>query len=409
MRGIDSSSASGGTTSISGTVYAPNGTLPLYNVIVYVPNGELKPLTKGVTCDRCGTVASGDPLVTALTDAKGTFKLENMPVGKDIPLVLQLGKWRRKVTIPEVKSCVDTKLTDGTMMRLPKNRTEGDLPLVAVTTGVADKVPCMLPKIGIDSSEFGPGGAGKPFEFYNGAQLSGFTEGKGPTGSPDVRVLWDNLETLKKYDMVIISCEGYEAASPKPTSGWPVTKDATSFKAMTDYLAAGGRIFTTDYEYTWYKYSPDPALAAVGVIPGGAPGGPNPIDLDVSFPKGKALADWLQVVEPTSPYGKVTCDYVFDNVSSVTAAAQTWARSGPPHPRFFTINTPVGKPAEAQCGKAVHLDAHINMSDHVSETFPSGCTTPLKQGEKAFAFFLFDLASCIQKEGDAPKPPPPIK
>src|SRR5437868_6035638 len=44
----------GVTTTISGTVYAPNGTMPLYNVIVYVPNAELSPFPKGSTCDKCG-------------------------------------------------------------------------------------------------------------------------------------------------------------------------------------------------------------------------------------------------------------------------------------------------------------------------------------------------------------------
>src|SRR5262249_2320454 len=55
------------TTTISGTVYAPNGTDPLPNVLVYVPNAPVAPFTAGVTCDNCGAPASGSPLVSAIT------------------------------------------------------------------------------------------------------------------------------------------------------------------------------------------------------------------------------------------------------------------------------------------------------------------------------------------------------
>ena len=58
----------GETTSVSGIVYAPNGTLPLYNVTVYVPNGTPGAFPAGAQCDRCGTVLSGNPLVETVTD-----------------------------------------------------------------------------------------------------------------------------------------------------------------------------------------------------------------------------------------------------------------------------------------------------------------------------------------------------
>ncbi len=392
----------GADTTVSGTVYAPNGTLPLYNVIVYVPNLTPLPLTKGVTCDKCGALASGDPITTALTDSKGNFTLKGVPVGSDIPLVIQLGKWRRQVKI-NVAECVDNKLTDKNLTRLPKNQKEGDMPKIAVTVGGCDKLSCMLPKVGIDASEFGVDGSSAAVHFYLPA--AGYATG--PAGMKDARVLWDDPVKLKQYDIAVFSCECFENS--------PGSKDAKSFAAVDQYLKAGGRIFTTDFQYLWYKSSPDAAMRSVMPIPGGAPGGTNPATLDTTFTKGKALADWLAYVDKTTTYGKVTCDYVFNNFSPADKTkAQVWASSigisggagTTNNPRFVTINTPVGKPVEEQCGKAVHLDAHINGSDTIDTTYPAGCKSAIKQGEEAFAFFFFDLASCIQKDGEPPKPPP---
>src|SRR5213076_3275639 len=45
--------AAGTRTSVSGIVYDPAGKVPLYNVIVYVPNQAPAPFAAGATCDRC--------------------------------------------------------------------------------------------------------------------------------------------------------------------------------------------------------------------------------------------------------------------------------------------------------------------------------------------------------------------
>src|SRR6185503_12676465 len=101
----------GGTTSLSGTVYMPNGTLPLYGATVYVPAGTVGPLAPGAQCDRCGTVLSGGSLVQATTDTMGRFFLtdvpttDRMPAGGTVPLVIQVGKWRRQVQLPAVGEC----------------------------------------------------------------------------------------------------------------------------------------------------------------------------------------------------------------------------------------------------------------------------------------------------------------
>ena len=398
----------GGDTTVTGTVFAPSGKLPLYNAIVYVPNGTPDPITRGATCDKCGAV-TGSPVVTALSNPDGTFTLKNVPVGKNIPLVIQIGKWRRQVTIPEVAECTETKLTDPELTRLPRKQSEGDMPRIALTTGGCDKLGCMLPKVGIDASEIGlAGDATKAVHVYNGNDAADGVFGPGPANS--ARQLWNDATKLKAYDLVILSCECEEARDETTFNPSGASKGPAAFQAMTDYLAAGGRIFTTDYMYTWYRNSPDAALASATSMRGGAQAGGKPMSIDTSFPKGKALGDWLAKVTPGSN-NSVNPDVVFSNIISADPTkSQQWATSGEPRtgPRVFSVNVPVGVPAEQQCGKGVHIDAHVNQNgaDKVNPSYPAGCASDLKEGEKLLAFFFFDLASCIQNETEKPKPPP---
>jgi hypothetical protein len=392
--------AGGGTTSVTGTVFAPNGVQSLYNAVVYVPNAPVQPLAVGASCERCGGKLSGDPLVSTLSDFKGQFELKNVPVGKDIPLVIQLGKWRRQIVIPEVRSCQENKLTDANLTRLPRNQTEGNMPRIAVTRGGCDNLGCMLPKLGIDPKEIGVSSDGdaKAVHIYDGDVRAGGFGGAGPlAGAASAKTLWNDLNQLKRYDVAVLSCECSES---------PGTKDAVSYKTVTDYLALGGRIFTTDFQYAWYRYTPDADLKSISNITGGAPEAGRVLYLDDSFPKGKSLADWLKHNFSTSTYGQVETSIVFNNFRNPVDPAKTqiWARadsggkSG--NARVFTVNTPVGAPEEMKCGKAVHIDAHVNQ--RTKDVFPSSCSEPLLQAEAMFAFFFLDLTGCIQKDDQPP-------
>ena len=412
------SCSNGAPTSLSGIVYAPNGSLPLYNAIVYVPNSTPDTIKHGATCDQCGAV-TGSPVTTALSNPDGSFTLKNMPSGKNIPLVIQVGKWRRQVVIPEVADCKDNQLSDPNLTRLPKNQTEGDIPHIALTTGGCDLLGCMLPKVGIDKSEFGlDGDTTKAVHVYNGNQV-GQTTSTGPGAAQSAKNLWNNAAKLKTYDLTLLSCECNEArdGSNDGRAGEGPSKNATSFAAMTDYLTSGGRIFTSDFMYTWYKFSPNAGLTGAVTLPGGAPIGGKQMTIDTSFPKGKALGDWLNTVIPGSN-DKVSPDVVYANISAVSSAAQSWAASGPGSDgaagqRVFTVNVPTDVPAEQQCGRGVHLDAHLNettmrggtSTDVINANYPVGCGPTLTDGEKLLAFFFFDLASCIQKDTDTPQPP----
>jgi hypothetical protein len=409
------SCAGGGTTSLSGKVYLPEGTIPLYNAIVYVPNAPLAAFTSGITCDKCGTAPSGSPITTALTDATGSFKLENVPVGTDFPLVIQLGRWRRQITVPgsKITQCGDAQL-DASDTHLPRNKTQGDIPQIAITTGAADSLECFLRKIGIEDTEFTPGNGTGRVHVFQGGTYDVDVPAATMSGATNAQSLWDSEADLMKHDIVILSCEGAEVND---------TKSQLARDNLKKYLDAGGRVFASHYHYTWFKNNagaaaPNPLAVTASWLNGddAVPADQN-VTIDQTVQKGKDFARWLDTVQATTAAGSgmVGMNELKSSVASVPATGQPaetsrrwiYATQQSDQTKFFSFNTPLGTPPEMQCGRAVHTDIHVSAGDDSTGTFPTNCkTTVITPQEKALVFMLMDLAACIQDDSKAPVPPP---
>jgi len=209
---------------VSGTIRDPAGQVPLYNVNVYVPNAALDAIPEGASCDRCTAQLSGKPIATALTDATGKFVLENVPVVANLPIVIQVGKWRREITIPSVTACVDNPITNADLTRLPRSKAEGHIPKMALTTGGSDALECLIRKIGIADSEFTTDtGNGRVHLYIGGMPGADSSLGtdrfattlNGGAAFPQATTLWGSANKMLGYDIMLLSCEGSQYADVK--------------------------------------------------------------------------------------------------------------------------------------------------------------------------------------------------
>jgi hypothetical protein len=398
----------GGSTTLTGKVYDPSGQVPLYNAIVYVPNGQTQPFTPGVICDRCGAVTSGSPLVSTLTGPDGAFTLTNVPTGSNIPLVIQIGRWRRQVTLPSVPACSTTPITDVNLVRFPRNKSEGDIPLMAIATGNADPFECLLRKMGISDSEFTvPGGAGRVHYYHqNGIDMP-------PPGAPAGNTLWSDAGTLMNYDVVLLPCEGMEDHNIP----------ASAKQNIIDYTSAGGRVFTTHYGYVWiaggpnFPPAPDPFPTTGDWRPDpnqtDNPPDPFTVTVDQSFPKGSAFAQWLVNVDAGTTLGSLDLHETRHDLWGADAGSTRWLYGtvrGNPSVQHMTFNTPVNPPGQAdggsglQCGRLVFSDFHVTTAALTGQQyFPASCrNAPMTPQEKALVFMLFDVSSCIQRDQAPP-------
>jgi hypothetical protein len=410
-----------GSTTINGTIYDPAGKNPLYNVVAYVPNQPPAPITPGASCYSCSDLYTGNPVATALTGPDGKFSIQNAPDGANIPLVIQIGKWRRQFTIPNVAQCQSTAIPDK-MLTLPKNQSEGDIPAIAIATGGADSMECLLGRIGVDQGEYGGGAGGNGrihiFQGDNGATTN-------PAAPVASQSLWDSQADLMRFDIVILSCEGHETT-------------AMNQQALFDYAANGGRGFLSHFHYAWLNSGPFGAANLAQWTAGANPmtmgnaiiGGviEQTLSNGQPFPKGQALAQWLANVNALgvngAPAGELPIEEPKHNadVSAANVPSTSWIiadqQANPAGAtQYFSFDTPLNQPANMQCGRVVYSDLHVGSASMdyggvtgmgpVMGICPSGCTMgDLTPQEKALEFMLFDLSACITPNSMPPTAPP---
>src|ERR1019366_1353099 len=132
------------------------------------------------------------------------------------------------------------KIAAPAVLRLPRNRSEGDIPNIAIATGGADSLECLLSRIGVDKAEYGAGagGAGR-IHIFKGDQGSDTT----PAAPVASAALWASQAALMPFDITLLTCEGHETT-------------AMNQQALYAYAQAGGRVFASHFHYAWLDSGP---------------------------------------------------------------------------------------------------------------------------------------------------------
>src|SRR5262249_49937875 len=147
----------------------------------------------------------------------------------------------------------DNAITDNNLTRLPRSSSEGHLPRIALATGHAGALECLLRGIGIADSEFTTAtGAGRVHLFAGG---DGAGTGAGSTQlstgemlSNAYTTLYADPQKLAGYDMLLLACEGSSLLNLKAPF-------ASNIKAYAD---GGGRVVGDHLQGNWISRGPTP-------------------------------------------------------------------------------------------------------------------------------------------------------
>lgn len=403
-RGCDVQACGGGDTTVVGTVFAPNGTDPVPNATVYVPAADVQPYPNGVACDLCGMIPGA--ITSTRTRADGGFLLQHVPAGDAVPVVIELGRFRRVTTV-KVEACKTNLITKDPGVfgaRLPGK--DGDLspqdhvPRIAVATGDYDQIECVLKRMGIQS-----------IDLFNDRY-----KGTLPSTQGDFFQLLADRARLKSYNIVVINCT-YSDFEPKLTP--------EVLANLEDYVASGGRLYATDWAYDFIDQVPQfaPYLC---YVPGGVdgpppaatcPGMPQPkseAHSNTAWNTGATVLDptmlsWLKVFPQTVTNNQVPVQYnfvVIDHVGDpMSAPTTTWVQGDATDPSALPQQSKGTRAMTVtfdykQCGR-VHYSTYntepnaapVETADYRYPTCDNRVV--FNPQERLLEYLIFETAQCV--------------
>lgn len=373
--GVDCARLGRPPTTLFGTVFAPNQSLPIYNALVYVPTAALADIPDGPSGPTC---ASGAPAVSAFSDTHGNFKLQNVPAGSNVRLVIQVGKWRREVKVPSAPACTETAVDAG-LTRLPRDSGEGHIPHIAISTGREDTLECLPRDLGIADSEITAGASATGrIRLYVGNGTSQFAAG----GSFEPISPLIDVAASSPYDAILLGCEG-------PQQGGT----AHGAEALFDFTNLGGWLWLSHNEFVWLTRAPAP-WNSIGNFAASTTSGASATALvDTTSPQGQALADWSVAAGASTMAGTLPIQRVHESCKSVASIARRLLyldpATGMDDVQMFSWDAAKG-------GRMVFADVHLADGPQVTlPPYPEECAAAPPAQEKAIMFELFDTPTCL--------------
>lgn len=279
------------TQSITGTVFAPNGTDPVAGATISVPSASASVsksigVSKAVTA-TCGsnTVTCSDPKSTASVKTcscgDGTFSLDvsglsSTDKSSATTLKIEKGDTSVSVTLACTSSTCTIAATDS---KLPSSGT-GALK-IAVVTGAYDDIQDVLAKLGygeLDSTDNRLKLGTETFTIYRGggsidSELVSLDSAG--TKYKEASALFGSADTMKTFDIIFINCGAsesvtagsesvaldtskhlsHEAYHASKSVGKGSSIDSTVISNIQSYVNSGGKLYVTDLAYDFVEQS----------------------------------------------------------------------------------------------------------------------------------------------------------